>query len=258
LGQGNSYIYTLFYFVTVVRVLKWILLCLQGSSFSVYKGVLSRFVHEWNVRVFYIEYTLAPDLSFPGSVDQSVCAYKHLTETLGFSCKSIVFGGDSAGGGMALLTMQKLQVQHLNNPNLPAGAFLLSLWTDTSCTDSESLWTQDAFDPWKSHMMMNVRQAYFLQGEKAIYHPKSPAISPLFGNFAGLPPLYLVAGQNEVLLSDTTRTAAHARAEGVKVRVDIVQQMFHVFALFDFPEAKSTRKDILVFIQEVIGRPNKG
>ena len=39
-----------------------------------------------------------------------------------------------------------------------------------------------------------------------------PAVSPLFGDFHGLPPLLFQVGSSEMLLDDATRAAAKARA----------------------------------------------
>jgi len=40
----------------------------------------------------------------------------------------------------------------------------------------------------------------------------SPDVSPLFGDFSGLPPLYFFVGADEILLSDTLRAANKARS----------------------------------------------
>ena len=40
---------------------------------------------------------------------------------------------------------------------------------------------------------------------------KDPRVSPLYGNFTGLPPLLFLVGSNEILLSDSLRAASKAR-----------------------------------------------
>jgi acetyl esterase/lipase len=44
-----------------------------------------------------------------------------------------------------------------------------------------------------------------------------------------LPPLLIQVGSAEILLDDATRLAARAGASGVKVRLDIWPEMFHVW-----------------------------
>ena len=67
-------------------------------------------------------------------------------------------------------------------------------------------------------------------------------MSPVFGNFKGMSPLYFITGADEALLSDTTRCAHKARSEGVDVRCEISAFMQHCFVnLGDFPEAINAR-----------------
>ena len=77
--------------------------------------------------------------------------------------------------------------------------------------------------------------ASYFQG----HEPTDPMISPLFGDFRNLPPIFLTATEGEVLFSDTTRTAEQARQAGVDVTVRLVKDSVHVFPLFSFlPEAQ--------------------
>jgi salicylate hydroxylase len=66
-------------------------------------------------------------------------------------------------------------------------------------------------------------------------------VSPLFGDLGGLPPLFLSAVEGEVLESDTTRLASKAKAAGVDVTLEMIEDSVHVFALFPFlPETVRT------------------
>jgi acetyl esterase/lipase len=57
----------------------------------------------------------------------------------------------------------------------------------------------------------------------------SPAV---LADLTGFPPMLLQAGTNEVLLDDSTRMAARARAAGVDVVLDITADVPHVFQSF--------------------------
>jgi acetyl esterase/lipase len=52
---------------------------------------------------------LAPEHTFPAMVDDAITAYKWLIYDQKISAKRIVFAGDSAGGGLVLLTLFALQ-----------------------------------------------------------------------------------------------------------------------------------------------------
>src|ERR1051326_6754801 len=63
--------------------------------------------------------------------------------------------------------------------------------------------------------------------------PRQPLISPaLLGDLTGFPPTLLQVGTNEVLLDDSTRIAARARAAGVDVILDVTADVPHVFQAF--------------------------
>ncbi|MCY4668239.1 MAG: alpha/beta hydrolase fold domain-containing protein, partial [Rhodococcus sp.] len=59
-----------------------------------------------------------------------------------------------------------------------------------------------------------------------------PLASPLYADYAGLPPLLLQVGDAEIPLSDTTRVAEKARAAGVDVVEEVWDEMFHVWHAF--------------------------
>ena len=58
---------------------------------------------------------------------------------------------------------------------------------------------------------------------------KQPLASPLNGQLAGLPPVRIHLGDDEVLLDDSLRYAERAVAAGVDVRADVWMAMPHGF-----------------------------
>jgi hypothetical protein len=73
------------------------------------------------------------------------------------------------------------------------------------------------------------------------HEPTDPLVSPLHGDLAGLPPMFLTASDGEVLLSDTTRLVERAQKAGVDVTSRIVEDSVHVYTIFPFlPETAST------------------
>ena len=87
-----------------------------------------------------------------------------------------------------------------------------------------------------------------------IYAPATdlddPDVSPLFGDFAGLPPLSIHVGTTEILLDDSQRLAERARQHGVRVELKTWHRMPHVFPMFaDFlPEGRRALSEIGEFI----------
>jgi acetyl esterase/lipase len=80
-----------------------------------------------------------------------------------------------------------------------------------------------------------------------------PTLSPLFGDFAGLPPLLFQAGEIEMLRDESLRGAARAHAAGVHVEVDVWRDMAHVFQALPLPQAAVAEARIANFIGEHAG-----
>ena len=82
---------------------------------------------------------------------------------------------------------------------------------------------------------------------------RHPYVSPLYGRFDGLPPLFFQVGDTEVLLDDSTRVAEKARAAGVSVELNIWPKMPHVFQMFApfMPEANRALEQAAAFVRRV-------
>ena len=75
----------------------------------------------------------------------------------------------------------------------------------------------------------------FLAGGDA----RDPSASPLYADLAGLPPLYIQAGDWDILVDDAIRVADRARRAGVDVRLDVFPEMLHAHQIWagNMPEA---------------------
>lgn len=99
----------------------------------------------------------------------------------------------------------------------------------------ESATTRADQDPWFYPKDMRAVVRYYC-GDQEV---RNPLVSPVFANVAGLPPVYIQVGDDEILLSDSTRFADKMQAAGIKVDIEIWPEMWHVFQLFvgKMPEA---------------------
>jgi len=147
---------------------------------------------------------------------------------------NILFAGDSAGGGLCLALLMYLRD---NAYPLPAGAILMSPWVDL--TRSCDSWDSNApfdivpipsngdhLDPVACYLGSNM--------ERYLTHPYA---SPLFGDFTGLPPLLIQAGESEVLRDEVTLLAHKATLAGVQIMHELYEDAIHVFQAFPFLEA---------------------
>jgi acetyl esterase/lipase len=178
--------------------------------------------------VFAYDYRLAPEHPYPAALDDAMIAYEYLLN-LGYTESNIVLCGDSAGGG---LTIALTMVLRDRGRKLPAALMVISPWTDLT-ESGDSHYRNTDLDPLiSSEELRNTALLY--SGQEDLHNPY---ISPLYGDFTGFPPVLIHVGTNEVLLDDSTNLATRMEAQGVDVDIDVYEGMWHVWHMFDIPEA---------------------
>jgi monoterpene epsilon-lactone hydrolase len=174
-------------------------------------------------RVLSIDYRLAREYPFPAALDDAVTACRWLLAD-GADPRRVAVIGDSAGGGLAFSLLLRLRDGGFP---LPAAAVALSPWTDLTLT-GPSFRLNAAADP-----LVKVQgAAQFVGCYVAGADPRSPYISPLYGNLTGLPPTIIQAGSDEVLRDDAVRMADRMRAAGCQVELEMWPRMPHVWHLY--------------------------
>lgn len=108
---------------------------------------------------------------------------------------------------------------------IPVGAVVLSPVTDLTLT-GPSFETRSEADPYFVRPQVEGLVRSYLGDTD----PKNPLASPLYGNLAGLPPISIHVGDDEVLLDDSRRYFERAVAAGVNARLDVWEGMPHGFA----------------------------
>lgn len=80
----------------------------------------------------------------------------------------------------------------------------------------------------------------------------NPYASPLYGDFAGYPPIKLVADSGELLADDTRELEKKARAAGVEVDCRIYDDTFHTFTNLGRLTEESAKElvDTVEFVRE--------
>ena len=195
-------------------------------------------------RVLMVDYRLAPEHTHPAGLEDATAAYRWLL-TQGERPDRIVLGGDSAGGGLALATL--LAVKDGGDP-LPAGGIAVSPLADQTLS-GESMSSRAELDPIASRDMLAGLCGLYV-GEA---DPAHPYLSPLFGDFSGLPPLLMLVGTDEVLHDDAVRVVERASAAGVDAQLLVGQDQAHIWPLFAsvLPEGQEAVNAIGQFVQRV-------
>ena len=159
-----------------------------GLGFS--KVLASKLTRATGMDTLAFDYRLAPEHPYPAAVEDALTAWGHL-ESLGIAPGDIVLAGDSAGGNLALVLCLKLREA---GRGLPGALLLMSPWTDMTAS-GESLRGRAGIDPVLTpEYMYAVREAY-----AGGLDPSDCLLSPLFADFAGVPPALIQVGTHEIL-----------------------------------------------------------
>jgi acetyl esterase/lipase len=177
-----------------------------------------------------------------------VSSYFRLVDDLQIPPSNIIVAGDSAGGALCLALMMYLRD---NDYPLPGAAILLSPWVGQSQFLSHFDTTRPlsflsdltmSCESWDSNSKYDVLSKPIQGGlldpitcylgehmEKYLTHPFA---SPLFGDFTGLPPMLIQAGDAEVLRDEITLLAYKASLAGVKVRHELYEDAVSLRSYF--------------------------
>jgi len=196
--------------------------------------------------VLGVDYRLAPEHPHPAAIDDAEAAYRWVLSQ-GIDPRHVVVAGDSAGGGLTVATLVRLR--DLGVP-LPAGGVCISPWTDLTL-GGESMRTKEAVDPLVTRGILELgARSYLGEGD-----PATPSASPLYADLAGLPPLLVQVGTEEMLLDDATRLATRAEEAGTTVTLEVWDEMFHVWHAFAMllPEGQRAIERIGAWIESRVG-----
>ncbi|CAG8436931.1 12373_t:CDS:1 [Funneliformis mosseae] len=128
--------------------------------------------YDKHVRVLAIDYSLAPEESFPIGLNCAERAYDWLVKSGIAGSKNVFLCGDSAGGGLILALLQKLHIGTNDNIPLPLGGLLISPWVDLTC-DTSSFFTNAKFD-WPSEHLGQFAESYIFGEEGNPAHKDDP------------------------------------------------------------------------------------
>lgn len=198
------------------------------------RGTAALLARAADAAVLVPDYRLAPEHPFPAAAEDAFAAVRWMLDEGGAAPRKLALLGDSAGGGLATLCAIRLRD---DGSDAPAALVGWSPWVDWTVSGT-TIEAKAAVDPIASGQSLTMSAAAYLQG----HDPADPAASPLFADLAGLPPMLIEVGSEEVLLDDSRRLAARAEAAGVEVTLEVADGMPHVYQYFAsfLPEAQAS------------------
>ncbi len=225
-----------------------VLLYFHGGGYAVgsvqtHQSVVIQICKHSKTKGLLFDYSLSPEHQFPTALEDAIKVYQYLLAQ-GYAPQQIAFGGDSAGGGLAMAAMLYIRDKML--APLPACYIGLSPWMDLTCQNT-SLSSNANTDVMLSKESLRYMASIYI-GKEAANHPY---ISPLFAELEGLPPIYIQVCDAEILLDDSVLFAAKVKHAGVDVQIDIYEKLVHVWHTFwpFFSEAREANKKLGLYVK---------
>lgn len=195
------------------------LLYLHGGGFTTgspatHRALATHLAAASGATVHVLDYRLAPEHPYPAALEDVLAAYWELLDRGATAARTAV-AGDSAGGWLALTAA--LWLRDSGDP-APAALGLISPWLDLT----GSAWPDDRTDAM-------LRPSWLRRCAHDFGSGTDPAeLAPLEADLAGLPPITMHVGSEEILLDDAVRLAQRARAAGVPVDLRRLDGLWHV------------------------------
>ena len=206
-----------------------------------HRAFVARICREADARALIVHYRLAPEVPFPGGLEDCLAAYHDLLAQ-GVKPEQLTIAGDSAGGGLVLSTLLALRDE---GTPMPANAIVLSPLADLTNSGQSRIINKHR-DPVIPVARISELQQMYLGDASAA----DRLVSPVFADFDGLPPIMGQVGSTEILLDDSRRCAQRAAEAGVPFYLEVWRDMPHVHAFFSMlPEARVAVERMAEFIR---------
>jgi len=182
-------------------------------------------------------YRLAPEHPFPAALEDALKAYEFLLTR--FKPENTALVGESAGGGLCFSLA--MRIRDLGLP-MPGKMAVISPWGDLSIQPSPD--DKNQRDPVLNRQGLARSADMYLNGHPA----KDPYVSPVYGDFRGLPESLIITGGDEIILPDSHRLAQGLRDAGIPCQMHVEEGMWHVYPLYPVPEARDAQAILRDFL----------
>lgn len=176
------------------------------------------------IRSLNVNFRRAPENKFPAQVDDAVTAFEWLVEN-GYQPANIGTVGHSVGGYLAVMTA--LNLRDAGRP-MPGAIVSISPWCDLEISN-ETIDSLDERDRLLSAGLLEFFRDCWLGGTGVEY--TDPRVSLRHADLAGLPPISLYYGTEEILAGEDAEFGELLLKAGVDAEVHAVENAQHSFVI---------------------------
>ena len=170
-------------------------------------------------RTIAVDYRMLPDHPFPAAMDDAMTVWKEVIKLA--KPGNIAVFGSSVGGSMVLSLVQRAKKEGLP---LPGAVMSGTPWSDLSKT-GDSYYANDGVDGTLTYEGFWEAVAKLYANGRVL---KDPQLSPVYGDFTGFPPTYLVTGTRDLFLSNTVRVQQKLLQAGVPMQLEVEEGQPHM------------------------------
>ena len=198
-------------------------------------------------KVISVDYRMPPDAPYPAAMDDAMTVYRAILKQT--PPRNIAVFGSSTGGGMTLALMLRAKAEGVSLPAAIAPGTPWSDLTETGDSYKTNEWLDNVLVSYTGYL---ARTALLYAGGHDL---RDPQLSPIYGDFHGLPPAILTTGTRDLFLSNTVRTHRKLRQAGVEAQLQVFEGMSHGQYLADIkaPETKEALGEIADFFDRHLG-----
>jgi monoterpene epsilon-lactone hydrolase len=218
------------------------LIFLHGGAYALgsakgYRGLVAQLAAAAGMTALVPHYSRAPEAQYPVALEEMVAVYSRLLKD-GLDPKTTVIAGDSAGGGLTLALAMVLRDRGIP---APAALGLICPWADLAIDIDE---TRPVLrDP----LILPSMCAEWAPRYAGSFDPRSPGISPVYGDMTGLPPIVMQTAGDDPISVDADKIETVCAASKTALldhrRFDDMWHDFHLQVSL-LPEAADAIADL--------------
>lgn len=213
---------------------------LNGGEAGTFEAIL--IASHLKIPVVSIDYRMPPKHPAPAAMDDVISVWKELLKN--HSPDLIAMGGTSGGAGLTMASVQRFKEVGLPLPQ----ALLLGTPGADANKVGDSRFINEGIDSGLVVWDGLIENAMKMYSENFDNH--HPYVSPVYGNFDGFPPSYLISGTRDLMLSDTVRVHRKLRRAGVEADLHVYEGQSHADYLkfMNIPESAEHFMELNAFL----------